>query len=79
MLTHFAGLDFIAIAANLDQGTSSRVERCKSSDMMVIVSLKARLVVGLGHGSLGCIVEGDFADELAINFAQWAGHVAHEY
>ena len=78
MLTHFASLDFIAFAANLDQGTGSRVERCETSTRMVSMSFKARFVVGRSHGSFSFIVGRKFAEELAIDFAQRAGHVAHD-
>lgn len=77
MLTHFASLDFIAIAADLDRGAGSRVKRGKGSTKMVIVSLSARFAVGLSHGSFGSAGVGNFTEELAINFAQWARHVAH--
>lgn len=77
VLTHFAGHDFIAIAADLDQGSGSRVERCKFITMMVMVSLKAKFVVALGHGSFSCVTGGNFTEKLVIDFAQWAGHIAH--
>ena len=78
VLTHFTDLDLIAIAADLDQSTGSRVERSEAIAMSVFVSSKARDAVGSSHGSFGSVVVRDLTEELAINFAQWARHITHE-
>lgn len=68
--THLASLDLIAVAANLDQGTGSRVEGSEVDAMRVLVSSKARSVVGLSHGSFSSVAVGDLTEELAIDLAQ---------
>ena len=78
MLTHFTSFDLIAIAADLNQSTGSRVERSEATTMSVFVSSKARDAVGFSHGSFGSVVVRDLTEELAINFAQRARHVTHE-
>lgn len=70
--THFTSLDLIAVAADLDQGSGSRVQGGKLRDVRVLVSSMRRSAVGLGHGDFSPFFVGDLAEELAIDFAQWA-------
>lgn len=77
VLTHFISLELITIAADLDQGTGSSVEGGEFSAMRVLVSSKARSAVGLSHGSFSSVVVVNLTEELAIDFAQWARHVAN--
>lgn len=69
MLTHFASLDLIAIAAQLDQGTGSRVERSEVSAIRVLLSSMTRCVVSLSRGGFSSIVRGNLPKELTIDFA----------
>lgn len=72
MSTHFTSLDLIAVAADLDQSSGSRIQGGKFRDVRVLVSSMRRSAVGLGHGDFSSFVVGDLAKELAIDFAQWA-------
>lgn len=78
VLTHFVSLDLIAIAADLDQDTGSCVERGEFSTSSIVGSAIARSAVGLSHGGFSSVAGRDLTEELAIDFAQWARHVAHE-
>lgn len=78
VLTHFASLDVMAFGGDLDQGTSSRVQRGKCSTRILFVSFKARSAVGLSHGSFSSVVAWDLTEELAIDFAQWTRHADQE-
>ncbi len=78
MWTHFTSLDLIAIAADLNQSTGSRIERSEAIALSVFVSSKARDAVGFSHGSFGSVVVGYLTEKLAIDFAQWARHITHE-
>ena len=76
VLTHCASLEFIAVGADLDHGTGSRVQRGEFSALRALLSSMARSVGSLGHCGLSSVFEGCLPKELVINFAQSARHVA---
>ena len=78
VLTYFACLDLIAVATDLDEGTDSRVEGGEFGTIRVVVSAMAWSTVGLSHGGFSSIAGRNLTEELAIDFAQWARHVAHD-
>lgn len=69
VLTHFASVDFIAVAADLDQGIGSRVEGSEASTMSAaLVSAMARSTVGLSHSCFSSVLVRDLPEKLVINF-----------